>query len=96
MPANLQAVDVVVSGLVQGVGFRFFAQRAARRFGVVGTIKNRADGCVEAHLEGEAKSLDRVVAELRRGPFGAQVEQVRVQSTAVLGDEHELRITHER
>ena len=68
----------VISGRVQGVGFRWFTQDAASREGVVGWVRNLPDGRVEALLEGEAESVTRVERTLRSGPRGARVEDVAV------------------
>jgi acylphosphatase len=57
-----------VSGEVQGVGFRFFAQRAAARHQVVGYVKNLEDGRVEALAEGSAQSVEAFKDELVTGP----------------------------
>lgn len=66
-------VRVVVRGRVQGVGFRFFTQREAQRLGVRGWVRNRDDGTVEAHLEGDAAAVDALLASVRRGPRHAAV-----------------------
>ena len=68
----------VVSGRVQGVGFRFFTQDIARREGLTGIVRNLADGRVEVVAEGDAESLTRLEAALRRGPSHARVEHVEV------------------
>ena len=68
----------VVSGRVQGVGFRYFALDAARREGLHGYVTNHDDGTVEAVAEGEAAAVERFERALRRGPSHARVEQVRV------------------
>ncbi len=68
---------VWVSGIVQGVGFRLFAERAARRYGVAGFARNLPDGRVEAVVEGPRDAVEGFVAELRRGPHGAAVRHVR-------------------
>jgi acylphosphatase len=69
----------VVSGRVQGVGFRYFAVDAARREGLVGSVRNLDDGRVEACAEGEAESLTRFERALRQGPSRARVEHVLVE-----------------
>jgi len=71
----------VLSGRVQGVGFRYFAQDAARREGLHGYATNRDDGSVEVLAEGEAESLDRFELALRRGPSRSRVENVLVDET---------------
>jgi acylphosphatase len=69
----------VVYGLVQGVGFRFGVERAARSRGVAGWVRNRPDGAVEAVFEGDAGDVDALVDFCRRGPRGAEVERVQVE-----------------
>lgn len=66
----------IVKGRVQGVGFRFFAIRAARRIGVNGTVRNLPDGAVEAVAEGLPDQIADFRAELARGPSYAQVASV--------------------
>jgi acylphosphatase len=68
----------VMSGRVQGVGFRYFTLDAARREGLHGYVTNRDDGSVEAVAEGDAESLERFERALRRGPSQARVERVLV------------------
>lgn len=68
----------VVSGRVQGVGFRYFTQDTARREGVTGWVRNLPDGRVEALVEGDAEAVTRVERALRVGPRGARVDRVYV------------------
>jgi acylphosphatase len=70
----------VVSGRVQGVGFRYFTQDTARREGLTGVVRNLPDGRVEAVAEGDRESLDRFEAALRRGPSHARVDSVAIDS----------------
>jgi len=72
----LAARQFTVSGRVQGVGFRFFVADAARREGLSGWVRNLPDGRVEALAEGEPEALDRLEAQLRRGPASARVVRV--------------------
>jgi acylphosphatase len=58
---------------VQGVGFRFFAQRTAARLGLLGWVRNLSDGRVEAEAQGDPDSLTAFESALRQGPHGAQV-----------------------
>jgi len=68
----------VLSGRVQGVGFRYFTLDAARREGLHGYVTNRDDGSVEAVAEGESESLDRFERAIRQGPSRSRVERVMV------------------
>lgn len=69
---------LIVHGRVQGVGFRWAIARAAESRGVSGWAANRADGSVEAVLEGEPDAVESVVRLSREGPRGAQVDRVDV------------------
>jgi acylphosphatase len=76
---------VVISGFVQGVGFRFAVERAATSRGVSGWVRNRPDGAVEAVFEGEPDDVEAIVAFCRQGPRGADVERVDVRSESPEG-----------
>ena len=67
------ARHIVVSGRVQGVGFRFSTRYTAERLGITGWVRNLPDGRVEVHLQGEAGAMGEMVDWLQRGPAGAQV-----------------------
>jgi acylphosphatase len=81
----LVARRYVISGRVQGVGFRMFAEHAAAREGVHGWVRNTHDGQVEALIEGDAEAVDRVEAALRRGPAHAHVDDVLVEDVTPTG-----------
>ena len=66
----------VISGEVQGVGYRFFAHRAAARHHIVGHIRNLPDGSVEAVVEGPADKVEAFKHDLATGPQFAVVERV--------------------
>jgi acylphosphatase len=70
---------VVVHGSVQGVFFRETTRRKAQSRGVGGWVRNNADGTVEALFEGDPEAVESMVAFVRDGPRGAQVERVEVQ-----------------
>ena len=70
--------QIRVSGRVQGVGYRYALRDEARRLGVKGWVRNRADGSVEVEAQGEAAALDDLLAFLHRGPLGAHVDSVTV------------------
>lgn len=66
----------IISGEVQGVGYRYFAQRAAARHQVVGYVRNLPDGRVEALVEGERASVEDFRHDLATGPSWASVSNV--------------------
>jgi acylphosphatase len=72
----LIARTLLISGRVQGVGFRYFTREAAVREGLTGWVRNLADGRVRAYLEGEAEAVTRVERLLRRGPGSGHVTDV--------------------
>lgn len=67
---------MVATGLVQGVGYRYYAIGHARRLGLTGFVKNLPDGNVEAYAEGERGLLEEFLKLLRVGPVGADVSGV--------------------
>jgi len=75
----VEAVRILVRGRVQGVGYRVFAAREARRLGVRGTVRNRADGSVEVVAVADAAALAALRARLAAGPPGGRVEQLEDQ-----------------
>jgi acylphosphatase len=84
----------LVSGRVQGVGYRYFVQDAAVREGVTGYVRNLPDGRVEALVEGETEAVTRVERSLRSGPAGARIEDVDTEELAPSGTFKSFRITH--
>ena len=69
-------VRVEVRGVVQGVGFRWFAREHARRLELAGWVRNRADGCVEVAASGSEAAIADFLAKLAKGPAGARVDDV--------------------
>jgi acylphosphatase len=83
---------LVITGRVQGVGFRWFTQETAAREGVTGWVRNRVDGSVEAWVEGEADAVTRVERALRSGPRGARVEKVDADDEDATGAHRDFSI----
>lgn len=77
-------VHIVVIGLVQGVGFRYFTFKKARELGVTGYVKNLPDGTVEIEAEGERALLEELISEVKVGPRSAVVND-----TSVTWEEYE-------
>jgi len=83
----------LISGRVQGVGFRWFTESAAARDGLHGWVRNLPDGRVEAQAEGEADAVERFERALRRGPAGARVDAVEVESVMPTGRDTGFSVT---
>ena len=81
----MTAVDVVVRGRVQGVGFRFQLVEEADGLGITGWVRNEPDGTVAAHFEGAADAVDRLVEWCREGPRYAHVEAIDVTEVEETG-----------
>ena len=82
MTAGGEQRGFIVTGRVQGVGFRWWATRLGAELGLDGSVKNRPDGSVEVHARGPVEGLDKLRRELEVGPGMARVDAVRdVEST---------------
>jgi acylphosphatase len=81
----LVAADIVVSGMVQGVGYRFFTQRVAEELKVSGWVRNLPDGRVQVEAEGPRARVEELLARLRVGPRLSSVTDVAVTWKAAGG-----------
>lgn len=79
-------VHALVTGVVQGVGFRYFVADAARRAGAVGWVRNLRDGRVELVAEGPEAAVRALLDEVRAGPPGSRVEALDAQWHEACGD----------
>jgi acylphosphatase len=78
-----RACVLVVSGRVQGVGFRWFAEREAVRRDVRGFVRNLEDGSVEIFAQADPSALEEFCECVRRGPAASRVERVEIRSVEV-------------
>lgn len=78
-----QARRYFVSGVVQGVGFRYFSQRAAEHLHLAGYARNLPDGRVEVYVMGTADEFPKLRSALERGPWGATVSEVQEEDVAI-------------
>ena len=83
----MRRVRVVVSGKVQGVFFRASLRDRARHVGVTGWVRNRADGRVEAELQGVPAAVEQLLAYCGEGPGQAEVASVEVVDAELIDDE---------
>jgi acylphosphatase len=84
-PRVPERLEARVRGLVQGVGFRWFAVREAARLGLVGWVANGPDGAVSVVAEGPPEALDVFAAALAEGPSGAHVRGVDLRRVPASG-----------
>ena len=90
----MKARRLLIRGLVQGVGFRFFTERTARNLGLRGHVRNLADGRVEVVAAGSDDDLESFVGLLRRGPVGAEVADIEASDTTLEDDVGGFTIRH--
>jgi acylphosphatase len=90
--SNLKRVRVVVRGVVQGVGFRYYAVSLARGYGITGWARNRVDGTVEVEAQGERAVVSAFIKDLGIGPRSAHVEGVDVEDLPIQADERGFRV----
>ena len=85
---------LIITGRVQNVAYRASAQEEGLRLGVVGEIRNRPDGSVEALVEGSREVLEEFIRWCKSGPPAARVAAVEVGWSAARGEYRDFRITH--
>jgi acylphosphatase len=72
----MKQAHVFISGIVQGVGYRYFVKQNARKLHLTGWVRNTEDRGVEAVFQGDEKVIEEMIAICKKGPFMAEVEQV--------------------
>ncbi len=88
-----KSVRVRVSGVVQGVGFRYYTHRVAVSLGLDGYVRNMSDGSVEAAVQGEAEMVDLFLEKVAKGPPGSRVRGIRVsESPGTIYEGFEIRL----
>ena len=92
MGQELVRVHVFIDGRVQGVAYRFFAEKFANRLRLTGWVKNLEDGRVEVLAEGPAHAIESFLDRLREGPSLAHVERFDVRREQATGEFSDFRI----
>lgn len=90
----MRRIRAIVTGRVQGVSYRASTVHEARRLGLVGWVKNRADGSVELEAQGPDDKIDALVAWCHQGPPAAKVSKVAVEELAASGSERAFDIAY--
>ncbi len=83
---ELASLQAIVYGYVQGVFFRDFVSKRARKLGLTGYVRNLPEGTVEVNAEGERNRLEELIGYLKVGPPGARVEKVATNWLEYTGD----------
>ncbi len=86
--------EIIVSGLVQGVGFRYFVYRKATVVGLKGYTKNQYDGTVLTVVEGEKHLIESLFNELKIGPMHADVRDIKIVWQSFVGEFAIFEIRH--
>ena len=76
---NKETYNLLLSGRVQGVGFRYFAEVRAERYNIKGFVRNTYDNKVEIVCQGESDNLDKFILEVKKGPSFSHIKQVDVE-----------------
>lgn len=84
---------IIVSGFVQGVGFRYFTNHTARSFDLTGWVRNLHDDSVELEVQGKEENILVFLERLKEGSKYSEVENVSIKKIDVLNDERSFRIT---
>ncbi len=82
----MRRIHLLISGMVQGVGFRYETERKANALGIKGWVKNLANGGVETVAEGEDIAIDEFIKYCNQGPYGAVVREVKAEEEKYTGE----------
>jgi len=93
MSENLASAEILVSGIVQGVGYRYFVRRVAAPLVLKGYVLNMPDGRVKVRVEGDKNSIQGLIKHLHQGPLGARVDEVQVKWNNFTGKYKDFSIT---
>ena len=85
------SAKIIVSGIVQGVGYRYFCYRKAKEYGLTGYAKNLFNGDVEVEVEGEKELINDYVKELKIGPSSSRVTNINVHFNSELKDYRDFK-----
>lgn len=80
----MKQLHLYISGFVQGVGFRVFVRKKARRLGITGWVRNLSDGRVEALVQGEEEKLEELLKHVYKGSYFSQVKNVVIKEEKIV------------
>ncbi len=79
MISNIKTYGVLLSGRVQGVGFRYFVESIAGKYNICGYVKNTYNNKVEVICQGEEEDVEQFIEEIRKGPTFSMVSDVKIE-----------------
>lgn len=83
---------IIVSGIVQGVGFRYFTLYKATPLSITGWVRNMSNGMVEINAQSSKENLDKFINTLRRGNGFSKVEDISIKEIDIISDEKKFRV----
>lgn len=90
----METRKLIVSGLVQGVGFRWSTQNLANQMNIPGTVKNNADGTVTIYLQGDSDTLDRFIEKLPSASGFAHIKNIVQESVPAVEKMHDFHVLY--
>ena len=90
----METRKLIVSGLVQGVGFRWSTQNLANQMNIPGTVKNNADGTVTIYLQGDSDTLDRFIEKLLSASGFAHIKNIVQESVPAVEKMHDFHVLY--
>lgn len=80
----MKQLHILVSGFVQGVGFRVFTVKKAKELGITGFARNLSDGRVEIRIQGEEERLEKLIKHIKKGSYFSEVKNVLVKEEKIV------------
>ena len=90
---NLKRVELLISGMVQGVGFRYYAYQKAQQLHVTGWVRNLPDSRVQVLAEGEREVLEDFISKLKAGPNFSVVQDIDISWSESIGQFSSFQVT---
>ena len=87
-------VEVRIHGVVQGVGYRYYCTKLARRFDICGLVRNNYDGTVAMIAEGKKENLSAIIEQLKIGPPSAVVKKIDIEWREFRGEYDSFDVSH--
>jgi acylphosphatase len=88
----MKRIRLIVTGVVQGVGFRYYTHKEARSLSITGFVRNLPDGSVDIEAQGTEDKIARLIEWAKHGPRNAFVESCRIDDVQVVDDDSDFEI----